>query len=98
MAAVAQAAPLPPGSYRDSCRNAHADGNRLSAFCRTRDGNTIGTRLEGYRQCYGDIMNDDGRLVCKQAEGDVTLFEKQNFRGRSLPVNEDMPRLPNWFN
>jgi hypothetical protein len=94
---IAQAAPPPSGSYQQTCRNVQASENTLTAFCQTRRGNAIGTRLEGYRQCYGDIYNDDGRLMCRQSEGDLTLYEKSDYRGRSLPVNNDMPRLPGWF-
>ena len=55
-------------------------------------------RLDFYRNCRGDIANMDGRLVCRESEGDITLYEHSNFRGRSLQVSGDMPAVPRWFN
>lgn len=60
----------PQGSYRDSCRNIHIDGNDLVAECRTRDGDWRRTSLDNYRECRGDISNDDGRLRCQRADED----------------------------
>jgi hypothetical protein len=59
----------PRGSYRDSCRNAHVEGDALIAECRNRDGDWHRTTLDDYRRCGDDIMNDDGRLRCEGDHG-----------------------------
>ena len=51
---------------------------------KTRYGNFIRARLDNYRNCRGDIANLDGRLVCREIEGDITLYEHSYFRGRAL--------------
>ncbi len=58
----------PAGSYKDTCRNVHMDGDNLVAECRTRDGDWHRTSLDNYRQCRGDISNDDGRLRCQRGD------------------------------
>lgn len=55
---------IPPGSYSQTCRDIHTDGNRLDAECQTRDGNWRRTSLDHLDQCGGGIVNNDGRLVC----------------------------------
>ena len=94
----AQAAPPPSGSYLQTCQNAQANPISLKAFCQTRYGNFVRARLDYYSNCRGDIANMNGRLVCREIEGDITLYEHSNFRGRSLQVNSDVPALPRWFN
>lgn len=54
---------LPPGSYRESCRDASLDGRRLSARCRRKNGEWRDTQLDT-RTCRSPISNDDGRLTC----------------------------------
>jgi len=58
----------PQGSYKDTCRNIHFDGDTLVAECRTRDGEWHRTSLDTYRECRGDISNDDGRLRCQRGD------------------------------
>jgi hypothetical protein len=60
----------PAGSYKDTCRNVHMDGDNLVAECRTRDGDWHRTSLDNYRECRGDISNDDGRLRCRRGDED----------------------------
>jgi hypothetical protein len=69
---VAAAAPaIPPGSYRQSCRNIKVDATKLSliADCDPKDKGKFweGTQpLDNYFYCVGDIWNDDGYLRCNK--------------------------------
>jgi hypothetical protein len=63
-AAQHEPARLPPGSYRDTCRDFSVDGRHLDARCRTRRGEWRDTHIDLVR-CHGPIGNDDGRLVCQ---------------------------------
>ncbi|MCE9522777.1 MAG: hypothetical protein K8S25_10140 [Alphaproteobacteria bacterium] len=63
-AGAAMAQPVPPGSYQGSCSSISSYGGTLRAQCRTRDGDLIESRLENYRDCDGDIGNDNGSLTC----------------------------------
>jgi hypothetical protein len=55
---------LPPGSYRDSCRDFAVDNNRhLAARCRKRNGDWRDAEID-FARCKNPIRNDDGRLVC----------------------------------
>src|SRR5262249_2701955 len=61
---------MPPGSYRQSCRNTQFDGRRLRAQCRDRDRNWHDTDLDT-RECdrNEEIVNDDGDLACRLQGG-----------------------------
>jgi hypothetical protein len=61
---LAQAQQLPRGSYLRTCPEASTHGNRLTAVCRTRDGQFRQTMLGNIDRCVGDIANVDGRLRC----------------------------------
>lgn len=66
MAVVLPAMPAsaaPRGSYMQSCQNVRDDGRTLSAQCRDRDGRYQYSSLR-YRDCRGEISNQDGRLTC----------------------------------
>jgi hypothetical protein len=56
---------LPPGSYRQSCRNARMESrDDLVAECRRSNGNWRQTKLD-IDPCRGrDIVNDNGHLEC----------------------------------
>ena len=54
---------LPPGSYRDSCRDVSVKGRQLSARCRRKSGEWRDTQLDMSR-CRRPIGNDDGHLTC----------------------------------
>src|SRR2546423_1836879 len=54
----------PQGSYLQSCQNIRTHGDRLSARCKTKDGNWRDTSMDDYRRCTTDIGNDDGNLRC----------------------------------
>src|SRR3954452_23922588 len=64
LAAVPAAAQLPGGSYLQSCRDVQIRGDRLTATCRTRDGDWNQTSLNNIDQCVGGVSNYAGRLVC----------------------------------
>ena len=55
---------LPRGSYKQSCRDLGVNGDILSAECQKRDGNWRWTSIN-FGDCYGDIVNHNGRLVCE---------------------------------
>jgi hypothetical protein len=61
---AARAAPVPPGSYLQTCRDITATYDVLAATCRMRSGNWNYTTLSDYRDCDGDIVNTNGRLSC----------------------------------
>ncbi|HYX53360.1 MAG TPA: CVNH domain-containing protein, partial [Candidatus Limnocylindrales bacterium] len=54
----------PAGSYLQTCQDVHVSGNDLRARCVTRDNRQRDARLDDYRSCRGDIVNDDGHLRC----------------------------------
>lgn len=56
----------PAGSYTQSCRSILVDGARLVSECRTNAGAWAESALDGFSECTGDILNDDGRLWCKK--------------------------------
>jgi hypothetical protein len=93
----AEAAPIPFGSYQQSCQNIRASSGILRANCQTRRGDYFRARLENYVACRGDIANAEGRLVCREIPGDIILFENSLFRGRWLSITADT-NLPRWLN
>ena len=56
----------PPGGYVQSCQNIHTEGDRLEAQCQKNDGGWRKTSLDDFDRCNGEIVNDNGRLVCAQ--------------------------------
>jgi len=54
---------LPPGNYKQSCRNINVEGNILQAQCQRANGSWRFTSLD-YEDCYNDITNQNGRLQC----------------------------------
>lgn len=54
---------LPRGSYKDSCRDMNVEGDELWARCQRQDGGWRQSSID-FRNCYRDITNDNGRLVC----------------------------------
>jgi hypothetical protein len=59
---------LPPGapdhSYSWTCTHISVLGDLLAASCKTRAGQLHNTSLPNFRQCSGDISNQDGTLTC----------------------------------
>lgn len=67
---AAEARSVPPGSYLRSCRDAQVrEGVNLAAFCATRNGQWVVTRLNDFPSCRGDISNQDGQLWCQRRPG-----------------------------
>ena len=60
---AAQSVRLPPGSYRDTCRDYSVDGRQLEAQCRRKNGGWRDTSID-LSKCKAAIRNDDGRLTC----------------------------------
>lgn len=57
---------LPPGGYRDTCRDIRLSRNILSAYCETKEGRWNYTTLD-MRDCrYGNVENKRGVLVCRR--------------------------------
>jgi len=54
---------LPPGDYKNSCRDMNVNGDILQAQCQRSDGSWRFTSID-YDECYNDITNRNGRLVC----------------------------------
>jgi CVNH domain len=52
------------GSFVQSCQDIRYNGDDLHARCQGRDGGWRETKLDDYRKCRGDIVNDDGKLRC----------------------------------
>jgi hypothetical protein len=54
----------PAGSYGQTCQNIRVGGDNLHARCQTRNGDWVDSKLDDYKGCRGDIINDDGHLRC----------------------------------
>lgn len=54
---------LPPGSYKQSCKNIYVEGNVLEAECLNRNGKYSHTSIN-YKKCNKGVYNDKGRLRC----------------------------------
>jgi hypothetical protein len=65
-AVAALATDPPPGTYLESCTGAAVNGDTLSASCKRADGSEQPASLASYKQCAGDIWNNDGSLGCAQ--------------------------------
>lgn len=57
-------APIPKGSYRQSCRDIELQGAVLTAECRDNRGNWALSNLD-LKPCRGQVVNHDGVLVCR---------------------------------
>ena len=66
----------PAGGYQQSCQNSSVQGTTLRSSCKDRSGRFHDASLENFRQCIGDIFNDNGRLNCSRGapvpSGDYT--------------------------
>jgi hypothetical protein len=56
---------VPPGNYRQTCRNVRVDGNWLTATCQKRNGGWRDTSLKNFNYCRSEIENDNGHLRCR---------------------------------
>ena len=66
---AAQAQGVPPGSYRQSCTDAHIEHGALVATCRSEHGRMMRSSLAEVGRCIGDIGNTNGVLQCNYATG-----------------------------
>jgi hypothetical protein len=46
--------------------NIHVDGDDLKARCQTSGGDLRDAKLDDFRKCKSDIINDNGRLRCQK--------------------------------
>lgn len=77
---TARAAPNPPGSYTQTCRDIFVNGTSLVASCKDFHGNWPSrgttTTLQTYTSCVGDIFNSGGRLTCALAKPPPGSYQK----------------------
>jgi hypothetical protein len=67
----AQAQGMPPGSYQQSCTDAHIERGALVANCRSEHGRMQRSVLADVGRCTGDIGNINGALQCNGAGGQM---------------------------
>ena len=81
---------LPPGNYKNSCRNMNVNGDILQAQCQRRDGSWRFTSID-YDECYDDITNQNGRLRCGQRHHN-NMLPRGSYKQtcRDLSVNGDI--------
>ena len=51
-------------AYTRTCKDIKSHGDDLEARCKTTNGDWHNTKLDDYRKCKGQIINDDGNLRC----------------------------------
>lgn len=54
---------LPPGSYKDSCKNIYKEGNVLEADCKNKNGKWKHSSIR-FKECKKGLWNDNGKLRC----------------------------------
>jgi hypothetical protein len=59
----------PRGSYEQTCREIHREGDSLRAVCQTVGGGWVKASISDFDRCVGEIVNDDGRLECTRRGG-----------------------------
>lgn len=79
----------PRGSYSQSCRDIHAQGNSLQAVCQTVNGNWVPTTINEFDRCVGEIVNDDGRLECTRRGGRLVPAGSYSQSCRNIYVRGD---------
>jgi hypothetical protein len=87
---------LPPGNWRQTCREAYLDGRYLNAECRTLSGRWVDAVINLSSCPNAPLSNQNGRLVCGGAGQEVvrlTLYEGFNFSGRALRLTGPAPDL-----
>jgi hypothetical protein len=55
------------GPYTQNCKDIKSHGDDLEARCKTVNGDWHNTKLDDYRKCHGQIVNEDGNLKCVAA-------------------------------
>lgn len=71
---------IPRGDYVQSCRNIHIRGDRLVAECQERDGDWRRTSLDDFNRCSGEIVNNNGNLVCAQGQAGYGYGDRREGR------------------
>lgn len=66
----AQAKVLPPGSYRNSCKDCYVENGWLYCRCKNNRDGRNDTRIH-YTRCNGDIANQGGWLTCNGGGGGI---------------------------
>ena len=87
---------LPPGNWRNSCRDAYVQGRVLYAECRNILGLWQQTSLNLKACPNGPVANQNGRLVCGgggQVGSRLTLYDDANFSGDTLQLTGPTPDL-----
>lgn len=81
---------LPPGNYKETCRNMRVNGDRLNAECQRREGSWRFTSIE-YDECYSDITNQNGQLTCGQRHHH-NMLPKGSYRKtcQDISINGDV--------
>jgi hypothetical protein len=55
------------GPYTQTCKDIKSHGDDLEARCKTTSGDWNNTKIDDYRKCKGQIVNDNGNLRCVAA-------------------------------
>jgi hypothetical protein len=58
--------PIPPGSYQGTCTHPQVKDETLIATCKTFQQQYKPAELPGFKNCKGDISNENGQLVCSK--------------------------------
>jgi len=82
----------PRGSYAQTCRDIRTHGNNLSAICQNVNSQWIGSTLNNFDRCSGDIVNDDGRLDCTRRGGRLVPAGTYSQTCRNVYVRGDTLR------
>lgn len=56
--------PIPSGSYQGTCKNSYVKDETLFSTCEDRQKQHNPAELPGFKNCKGDISNNNGKLVC----------------------------------
>ena len=83
----------PEGSYSQSCRDIHMDGDTLYAQCQSSGGNWVPAQLERVDRCVGDIANVEGQLRCDRGEGDRRNYPDGSYTQTCRDIHVDGDRL-----
>jgi hypothetical protein len=51
-------------SYTQTCKDIKSHGDDLEARCKTTNGDWHNTKLDDFKKCRGEIVNEDGNLRC----------------------------------
>jgi hypothetical protein len=82
----------PRGSYTQTCREVRTRGDDLTAVCQNMNGQWVGSTLDGYNRCAGEIVNDDGRLECTRRGGRLVPAGSYSQSCRNVYVRGDVLR------